>query len=75
MKYLHFYSTCISIASLYIYMLQADDNPSVKLMLDQHEKKHTKYTCHKIQNEILSIMAKVVLQKIVFNSSPHSLQL
>ena len=35
------------------------------------EKKRMKYTCHKIQNEILSIMAKAVLQKIViqFQSS------
>ena len=35
------------------------------------EKKRMKYTCHEIQNEILSIMAKAVLQKIViqFHSS------
>ena len=29
------------------------------------EKKRMKYTCHEIQNEILSIMAKAVLRKVV----------
>ena len=49
-------------------MLQADDDPNIKLML---EKKHMKYTCHEIQNKILSVMAKAVLQKVVlqFQSS------
>ena len=49
-------------------MLQADDDPNIKLML---EKKRMKYTCHEIQNEILSIMAKAVLKKVViqFQSS------
>ena len=49
-------------------MLQADDDPNIKLML---EKKRMKYTCHEIQNEILSIMAKAVLNKVViqFQSS------
>ena len=53
---------------LQLLMLRAEDNASIKLML---EKKRMKYTCHEIQMKFLSIMAKVVLRKIViqFHSS------
>ena len=53
---------------LQLLMLRAEDNPNIKVML---EKKRMKYTCHEIQNEILSIMAKAVLRKVVlqFQSS------
>ena len=43
---------------LQLLMLQANDNPNVKLM---PEKKHINMPAIKIQNEILSIMAKLVL--------------
>ena len=57
---------------LQLLMLRAEDNASIKLML---EKKRMKYTCHEIQNEILSIMAKAVLQKIVIQFHSSFLQL
>ena len=53
---------------LQLLILRAEDNPNIKLML---EKKRMKYTCHEIQNEILSVMVKAVLRKVVlqFQSS------
>ena len=47
---------------LQLLMLWAEDKACIKPML---EKKRMKYTCHEIQNEILSVMAKAVLRKIV----------